>query len=448
MRGACNPVLILLALLFAATASGQTYEDLKRENQLLKARIAALEAKAPEEGAEKDQAVIVRYDAAAARLFVKMGAKERTLALEPSTHVHDIKGKHVQPAQRGDVLKPGVKINIVEEGGAIAEISVLGGAPHVHDHADDVEGHDHCKKPEDRFDFFRCFKAHHDDDEGDGHAHEGDGHTHESDGHSHDTDGHAHAAGHDRHDSIDGFHFFHPLRTEHAFIERVTVFSLNRTKGAEAGTRKDLNLGYEVFLPLNNRFAINIEGDIESHNPDEGPTVTGHGDLGINLRFIAYNGPHMMLTMGLGIDTPTGDSRRGLGEGHTTLVPGLLNLIDFGRGWVLQSQAAVEIPVAVREDVENTFSYNFALGKTLLWTVQPHEHGSHARGIHDVTPFVELNGATILNGAVYGRTTIDITPGIFMVLGERNEFNFGASFPISGARNFDYQILMSWIRHF
>jgi hypothetical protein len=65
-----------------------------------------------------------------------------------------------------------------------------------------------------------------------------------------------------------------------------------------------------------------------------------------------------------------------------------------------------------------------------------------------VTPFIELNGSTLLNGANYGRTTVDVTPGVFWTLGERNEFNVGASFPISGTRNFDYQVLMSWIRHF
>ena len=442
--------LVLLGLLIASTASAQTVEELRRENQRLKDRIAVLEAvkaaQAEVQNDVKNQAVVVRYDAATGKLVVNVGGKERVLSLDPSTHLHDLKGKHVQPGQRGEVLKPGVKIGVVEEDGVIFEINLQGGVPHSHDHDhahDGKDNHGH-KKSEDRFDSFRPFKSDHDREGGDGHAHDGADQAHNDSGHSH-------GAGHDRHESIDGFHFFHPLRTEHAFIERVTVFGLNYTKNAvsDGGRRDERNISYELFLPVNNRFAFVLEGDVKSLRPEDGPTVTGHGDMTVDLRFVAYNGPRMMLTMGLGVDLPTGNANRGLGEGHFSLAPSLFNLIDFGRGWVLQSQFIVDVPVSVRADVANTFHYNFALGKTLMSTVQPHEHGGQApRGIHDVAPFIELNGSTILNGAVYGRTTLDITPGIFMVIGARNELNFGASFPITAPRSFDYQILLTWIRHF
>src|SRR5262249_45024651 len=152
--------------------------------------------------------------------------------------------------------------------------------------------------------------------------------------------------------------------------------------------------------------------------------------LGIDMKFVAFSGQRFMLSMGLGIEVPTSRAERGLGEGHASLAPTMLSLVDFGRGWVLQSQVGAEIPIAVREGGENNLFYNVTLGKTLMCTVQPHQHGQPARGIHDVTPFVELNGSTLLNGDVYGRTALEVTPGIFWVVGERNEFNVGASFPL------------------
>src|SRR5688500_16097078 len=71
-------------------ASGQTLEELKKENDQLRARIEMLEA------ALNPRGEVVRYDPATAVLVVKVGDKERSFQLRPRTHVHDVDGKEVR----------------------------------------------------------------------------------------------------------------------------------------------------------------------------------------------------------------------------------------------------------------------------------------------------------------------------------------------------------------
>lgn len=113
---------------------------------------------------------------------------------------------------------------------------------------------------------------------------------------------------------------------------------------------------------------------------------------------------------------------------------------DFGCGWVLQSEVAWEIPVDI-DDAENEMHYNFALGKTLLGTCD-------WRFFSYLTPLIELNGITALNGDESGATVIDLTPGFRWAVGEEDHAGFGVSFPITNEQNFTSRFIFSFNHHF
>jgi len=77
-------------------------------------------------GAEQTtQGVVVGY--AKNQLVVKVGDKERTIALKRSTHVHYVEGgeiKEVKAKDRPGWLKKGTRIEIVEEDGKVVEINI------------------------------------------------------------------------------------------------------------------------------------------------------------------------------------------------------------------------------------------------------------------------------------------------------------------------------------
>jgi hypothetical protein len=458
--------LALLVLGFTSQAFGQTREELLKENEELKARLKALEAKLEAQTEdEKSKAVIVGYDVATQRLVLKVGTKERTVQLEATTHVHDVDGSHVELANRSAKLRPGVEVTVVEEDGEISSVN-LGSGKHRHDH----NGHRHtkhepCKKhqPKDQFDFFRPFHSHcdhqnhehasdghdhgngkvHDHENRRAHAHESDnGHDHEDGANGHaDAHGHGHAEGHDRHESVYGYPFFHGLRTEHAFIERKTELQFIRGKGREAGTLDETALEGEFFWALNNRIAFFMEGPYIWRNPDEADNTSGIGDLEFGLQFVAFNSRHLILSFGLGVETPIGDADRGLGEGHAVLEPKFLGLIDFGCGWVFQQDLRLELPIFVEEDVENEFIYNFALGKTILATGKGHF-------IQWLTPGVEVCGRSTLNGREAGLNILEVMPALYWVIREKNHFGLGVSVPVGGHQDLDYEVRFGWFRHF
>jgi hypothetical protein len=295
-------------------------------------------------------------------------------------------------------------------------------------------GHGACKEPpEDRFDFCRPFKKGDDDKDKPSCL---DGH----DGKNGD-DKEKEIPGHDRDESFYGYPFFHPVRTENAWLERELRIEFARIKGAGGRLPDSFNIDFELNYALNNRIGLVLSAPVIWLNPNGLPEAGGVGDLELGFRFVAFNAKHDLLTFGLNVITPTGDEKRLLGLGHTELEPELLNLTDFGHGWLLNTELALRTPVSTN-DVPDRFVYNFALGKTILAT----EHGKHFQWF---TPFVELNGTTFLNGPqATGVTAIDVTPGFHVEMGKHLHYSVGYSIPVTGPRFSDYQVRFDFFYSF
>jgi len=318
-----------------------------------------------------------------------------------------------------------------------------------------------------------------DDDTNPPHDHAGHGHSHGAhshadpygfrvaaglDGHAdHDHAGHDHAGhnhptfdrivpfenhnrgtfephGHAGHTSIKGYPFVHGIRTEIDFVERALEWDLVRTNGADGGAAGELEFESELVWAFNSRMIFIFGTPIVSVDPLVGSHTAGVGDLEIGFQFLAYGGERALFFTALNVGVPTGDADRDLGAGYTTLEPTALWLYDFHQGTYIQTRFAWTTPVSVT-DVGSEFSYDLALFHTFLatksWSV-----------FRFFTPIVELNGLTQLNEDGHGRTVIDVTGGCRWLVRGADEIGIGVSHPISGATEFDDQVILSYRLHF
>lgn len=257
-------------------------------------------------------------------------------------------------------------------------------------------------------------------------------------GYNGDEDHHGHAHGPAYHHSIDGYPMLHSARTEFFFVERHVHLRLADVRGADGGEVDELEFEAELVYALNDRLVLIGTVPVIHLNPLFEPSTTGVGDLEFGLRLLAFNGERDGLLFGLDVATPTGDPNRDLG-GDTLLLPSANWVHDFGRGTYMFNVATWEMAIDV-DQPEDLFLHDLVLLHTFLST-------------HDVTlfryltPCLEINTEAVINGPASGRTVVDATLGLTWLMGDENEVSVGWSFPLSGDRNFDNQLLFNFIKH-
>jgi len=258
-----------------------------------------------------------------------------------------------------------------------------------------------------------------------------------------------------------GYPFHDPLRFDHAFLERELAFHTRNARGLEGGNIDQFTVLTELEWPVSNRATLILEiplshrnlrqlggvgageeqfANIAAQDVAVAGDLTGIGDMEAGLRFIGFNSRQLILAGAFSVLLPTGNDERGLGQGGVVLEPGFLGLYDFGDGRVIQTQWGVEVPLQTA-DVENTLSYNFAFSQTILAT-------RSNKFFRWLTPFVELKGDTILNGAKNDRTVLELTPGCFWRLGDNTGISCGYAFPFMGSRDLDSELLLSIYNEF
>jgi hypothetical protein len=266
------------------------------------------------------------------------------------------------------------------------------------------------------------------------------GEHHDADHHAAEHDWDHFAPFHHRHETRDGFPILELLKTDHAFLERKVRLDFVSTRGCDNGTADETEFNTEFFWALNNRIAVVVESPLIFRRPDDAPRATGVGDTEFGLRFVAFNGETSILTFGLNVSTPTGNDRVGLGAGYTVLEPVALWWYDLGHGNALQSELAIETPLGGSE-TQSEFRYNVGVSHTIRAT-------EGLRFFHWLTPLVEVNGLTTLNGDACGQTTVDLTPGLRWTVSDGIHAAVGWSFPITGTRDYDSQLIATSCIHF
>jgi hypothetical protein len=232
-----------------------------------------------------------------------------------------------------------------------------------------------------------------------------------------------------------------PLLTEHAFLEREVSFLLFRTNGVDQHTANREEIFPELTWQLNNRFEVIVSSPFIFRHPTDGDRdFYGFSDMVAGLRFLAFDGEHSILTFGANLQAPTGAADHHLGTGYTSIEPAMYWWQDLGSATVLQTELIVSSPVGEPQGVSE-FRYNVALTHTFPGT------GSW-KYFQWLTPTIELNGLTELDSTSSGRTVLNLMPGIIWMQGPKDQFGVGFSFPVTGSRDFDSQILVSYIHAF
>jgi hypothetical protein len=302
------------------------------------------------------------------------------------------------------------------------------------EHAADVHqhGHEHDEP------------AAHDHNGHAGHGHGGGRQDQQSHGNGH-GNGHGHAdlercePFHHRHETSQGYMLLHMLKTEHAWLEREVVFDLGFANGADGGTVDETELEVEFEYAINSHVMLILGQPVIFLDPDEGEGLEGIGDLEAGFQYLAFDGERTIVSFGLNASLPTGDEDKGLGAGNVLLAPRGLLWHDFCNGTHLHAEAAFDVPVDV-DQPENALVYNVALSHTIAasrcWDYMRH-----------LTPLVEANCETMLNGPESGTTVVNLTPGVRWIVGKHHQAGFGYSFPVTGSQQFEGQWLFSFILH-
>jgi hypothetical protein len=184
-------------------------------------------------------------------------------------------------------------------------------------------------------------------------------------------------------------------------------------------------LGLKVSVPLT----------ILEPRDDAGPTVAGIGDVGILAKSAPIVSREHLFALGgaVGITLPTGDESRDLG-GTLALAPGLL----AGKAWRIGDRVAVlqadafyswQLNEPADTDREERFSANVAS----LLALAPR-----------LTAMLELNTARVVEGdpALRGRWQGYVTPGLSVQPADNWDVRAGVQVPVTGAREFDYNVII------
>jgi hypothetical protein len=444
--------LVLLA--FAPAATGQTYEELKKENERLRARIKELEA------AKHPEGVVVSYDHPTGKLVVKIGAAERAIALAPRAHVHDPEGFEVRGTDRIEKLKPGVRLEIVEKEGKLEEINIIGADGRRHGHRHDADGEWKWVDP-----YYPGWQLPSDDYRPNSWM------APPSEGFCRDL---LHGQFVDTHRSTGGTPWSHPFTIEPAQLHRDFFFFYKLTKNAEGTSEDEHEAELHIDWGLTRRAGILLAVPyLGLAAPDE--HQTGFGDIEVAPRIVFIESETFYLSTNIFMTIPTGSEARGLGNGEMTLAPFLTTWHDLGScraPWANWNQLHVNVgPEFGLQSGDASLLYTAAYGHSFLGpkVLLPHHHGNgnghghngghqHAQDGGTISPIgpgyppglitlaLEFNGQTELQGDRF--TNLQLLGGISYVLAESAEIRFGVNIPLNDReRQLEAQYILgfSWM---
>jgi hypothetical protein len=241
------------------------------------------------------------------------------------------------------------------------------------------------------------------------------------------------------------------LRVQTNFMEREVRVNYFYESNINSPIRANLN-NADAFIAyaFNHRFMLEVFGNYQWFDDRKGPDVDG-GAPRIVGRVQLIDTELSSYTFNCQVVAPD----RGIGQTQTTFSYGLagfedlapiLNLDRVGlySSVLFDSLAGTHAPGAVQNDV----SYDITVAKTLTRPETPL--------IGDFTVFVENFAQTNLDGAVAGRTLVEITPGVRFNLGKSNRVRFGndnwilagVDIPVAGPRPYDAIYRLSYIKNF
>ncbi len=216
--------------------------------------------------------------------------------------------------------------------------------------------------------------------------------------------------------------FRRPLVTTKAFPENEALFIPTYTN--EQNEVSTFKFVYERRFSRRGHWEISLPlRDDSGTNRD-----FGIGDIELGAKYVlAQNLEHFtILSGGLDLGLPTGNSKIGIGDANWAIAPYLAAAKGFD-SFYFQSSLKLELPIS-SENSEGELLFNLASTFPLT---------KEKRGLY---PMFELN---FIRSLETDATSLLFTPQLYIALVKRGHiaFSLGGQIPVAGDRPFDYRLL-------
>ena len=155
-----------------------------------------------------------------------------------------------------------------------------------------------------------------------------------------------------------------------------------------------------------------------------------------------------LLAFGLEIETPTGDSEKGLGRGETAIAPSFSTWLDLGNWWTGHTQLGTEHEVSSSESelffraaLIRSFTSNDSHGR---------EHDDHIHGFPPglLSLILEVDGTVDIAAEDRGHVETEGIFGVLYSISEHADLRFGYVFPFSKSQKLNGGFTCGLIWHF
>ena len=241
-----------------------------------------------------------------------------------------------------------------------------------------------------------------------------------------------------------GTPLIHPFRVEPAFTNRDLLVDYQYSRKSD---EKENEFEMEFEWTLTRRIALLFEVPYANINPEQGSTVNGIGDIAIGSRILLLEYEKALLAFGLEIETPTGDTDKGLGRGETAIAPSFSAWLDLDNFWTASAQLGTEHEVS---SSENELFFRAALIHSLNTNSLGVEHDDHAHGLPTglLSFILEVDGKVDIAAEDSGHVETEGIFGFLYSISEHADLRVGYVFPFSKSQLLNSGFTCGLIYHF
>lgn len=237
----------------------------------------------------------------------------------------------------------------------------------------------------------------------------------------------------------------HPFRVEPAFTNRDLLVDYNYHSKSD---EDECEIEMELEWPLTRRLGLILEVPYAFVDPKDNGSFDGIGDIGIGSRVLLLEYERALLALSLEIETPTGDSDKGLGRGETAIAPSISAWLDLDNWWVGNVQLGSEHEVS---SSENELFFRTALIHTL--PSGNYHLGEHDDHIHGFPPgllslILEIDGTVDIAAEDSGHVETEGIFGALYSISEHADLRLGYVFPFSKSQELNGGFTCGLIWHF
>jgi hypothetical protein len=227
-----------------------------------------------------------------------------------------------------------------------------------------------------------------------------------------------------------------------------SILHIKRPKSGDEPATVETEFSGELSKRITRDLGISLEGELTHIDPDEGPSLTGFGNLEVSLKYQVFkDDPHeAIVSLGLGWEVGGTGRKSTDADSFDTVSP----LIFFGKGFgdlpesvgylrpfALTGVVGAEIPTRSRSVVEgeverhpNVLTWGFALEYSLIYLQSFVRDLGLPVPLNRMIPLVELDLSTPLDRGQAGKTTGTVNPGIIWS-GRFVQLGLEAVFPVN-----------------